>query len=350
MKILVTGATGRVGANLVLALLDAGHDVRSFVYPGDASRAHKLDGFDRVETVTGDLRSFDDVRAALRGVDAVYHIAAAFAAPFNHREYLDINANGTLNLLEAIREELPGLHRFAYACTEAVYWEAPYRGRYFEEPITEEMTAEYCDMPYFMTKRIGEELTICYQRQYGVPACVFRFATIIEPSEFLDEGGRPYRFFLSDLYERCRAAEGKTAEEREMYDHIRSLWKGEEKLVVLLNPNGVPQKQPFADVRDIAGGLLLGLEREEAVGEIFNLGGAVVFDWGEAIPFLAERYGMEYVEAKVPTPNYFDLDLGKINRLLGFEPKYDLLSLVETAEALHRGEDAGVIPTGVRYG
>lgn len=350
MKILVTGATGRVGANLVLALLDAGHDVRSFVYPGDASRAHKLDGFDRVETVTGDLRSFEDVRAALRGVDAVYHIAAAFAAPFNHREYLDINANGTLNLLEAIREELPGLHRFAYACTEAVYWEAPYRGRYFEEPITEEMTAEYCDMPYFMTKRIGEELAICYQRQYGVPACVFRFTTIIEPSEFLDEGGRPYRFFLSDLCERFREAEGKTAEEREMYDHIRSLWQGEEKLVVMLNPNGVPQKQPFADVRDIAGGLLLGLEREEAVGEIFNLGGAVAFDWGEAIPFLAERYGMEYVEAKVPVPNYFDLDLGKINRLLGFEPKHDLLSLVETAEALQRGEDAGVIPTGVRYG
>ncbi|MCY3761729.1 MAG: hypothetical protein OXH50_10810 [Gemmatimonadetes bacterium] len=70
-------------------------------------------------------------------------------------------------------------------------------------------------------------------------------------------------------------------------------------------------------------------------------------DWGRAIPFLAERYGMEYLEAKVPTPNYFDLDLGKINRLLGFEPKHDLLSLVETAENLQR-EDAGVIPTGVR--
>ena len=147
MKILVTGATGRVGANLVLALLDAGHDVRSFVYPGDASRAHKLDRFERVETVSGDLRSFDDVRAALQGVDAVYHIAAAFAAPFNHREYLEINANGTLNLLEAIREELPGLHRFAYACTEAVYWDAPYRGRYFEEPITEEMAAESATCP-----------------------------------------------------------------------------------------------------------------------------------------------------------------------------------------------------------
>ena len=59
---------------------------------------------------------------------------------------------------------------------------------------------------------------------------------------------------------------------------------------------------------------------------------------------------MEYVEAKVPVPNYFDLDLSKINRLLGFEPKHDLLNLVETAEALQRGEDAGVIPTGVRYG
>ena len=62
MKILVTGGTGRIGANLVKRLLDRGHDIRSFVYPGDSSRADKPDDYDRVETVVGDLRNLDAVK------------------------------------------------------------------------------------------------------------------------------------------------------------------------------------------------------------------------------------------------------------------------------------------------
>ena len=110
MKILVTGGTGRIGANLVLRLLDAGHSIRSFVYPGDASRARKLDAYDGVETVYGDLRNSDDVGKAVAGVDAIYHLAAAFQGPFDNRQYLDINAMGTLNLLESVREHCPNLH------------------------------------------------------------------------------------------------------------------------------------------------------------------------------------------------------------------------------------------------
>ena len=65
MKILITGGTGRIGANLAQALLAKGHAIRSFVYPGDASRARKLNGFGDVETVVGDLRNFDDVKRAI---------------------------------------------------------------------------------------------------------------------------------------------------------------------------------------------------------------------------------------------------------------------------------------------
>ena len=71
MKILVTGGTGRIGANLAANLLAKGHDIRCLVYPGDASRANKLAGYDRVEVVGGDLRSLDDVRRAVEGVDAI---------------------------------------------------------------------------------------------------------------------------------------------------------------------------------------------------------------------------------------------------------------------------------------
>ncbi len=349
MKILVTGGTGRIGANLVTRLLAKGHEIRCFVYPGDAGRAGKLDAFAGVETVAGDLRNLEDVRRAVKGVDAIYHLAAAFGGPFDNRQYLDINAMGTLNLLESVRTECPNLHRFVYACSEAVYWRLEVYGRYFEEPIREEMVARYHQMPYFLTKWIGEKLAMTYFHQYGVPATSFRFSTVLEPSEFFNGAGLPTRLALSTELERYESMSGDDADTQAMLDDLRAQWTGEDRLLLSRNPNGVPHKQPFCDVRDIALGLTLGLEREEAVGEEFNLGGAAILDWGEAVPWLAERCGTGYADARLPSANYFTLDLTKIRTLLGYEPQHDFKSVVETAEAIRRGEETDVVPTGVRY-
>lgn len=359
MKILVTGGTGRIGANLVSRLLDAGHSIRSFVYSGDASRAAKLDAYDNVETVFGDLRNADDVGGAVAGVDAIYHLAAAFQGPFNNREYLDINAMGTLNVLESIRELCPDLHRFVYASTEGVYWDARASGRYFEEPISEDMAGKYPNMAYLMTKWLGEELAMVYHYQYGVPTCAMRFSTVIEPSEFLNEAGLPRHFLYSSAYATYSSNESYEMRDigdksdpdvLEMIQTLVAGWDGEEKLLLSLNPNGVPYRQHFGDVRDIADGLALAIEKDEAVGEIFNLAGAAIFDWGEIVPMLAERYDLPYAEARVPYINYFELDLSKIKAKLGFQPRHDFDSILATAEAIRRGEATDVIPTGVMFG
>ena len=350
MKILVTGGTGRVGANLVTRLLTAGHDVRALLYPGDASRAHKLDAFNHVEAVTGDLRNLDDVSRAVHGVDAVYHLAAAFMAPFDNRQYLDINAMGTLNLLESVRAQCPNLHRFVYASTVAVYLRLEENGRYFAEPLREDMTARYHQMPYFLTKWIGEELTMAYHHQYRLPATAFRFSTIFEPSEFLNDAGLPKVLGFSSAYEQHNAMTSSDPGTQAMIDTLNSQWTGEDQLLLSRNPNGVPYKEHFSDVRDIARGLLLAIEKEEAVGEEFNLAGNVIIDWGEAVPRLAERFGVSYADARLPTPVHYTLDLTKIRTRLGFEPQYDLDSVIETAEAIRRGEKTDVLPTGIRYG
>ena len=215
MKILITGGTGRIGANLAKRLLEKGHDIRSFVYPADASRVNKLDEYNRVETVVGDLRNFDDVKRAVNGVDAIYHLAAAFVGPFDNLQYLNINGMGTLNILECIRTDCPNLHRFVYACTEAIYWRLGEKGCYFEEPITEDMVSRYKRMPYFLTKWIGEELSMSYHLQYGVPTTVFRFATVIEPGEFLNEDGLLGLFLFGPAYNRVKDETGDDADERE---------------------------------------------------------------------------------------------------------------------------------------
>ena len=350
MRILVTGGTGRVGANLVTRLLAEGHEIRAFVYPGDASRAHKLDAFPGVETVAGDLRNLDDVGRAVKGVDAIYHLAAAFGGPFDNRQYLDINAMGTLNLLESVRAQCPNLHRFVYACTVAVYLRLEENGRYFEQPISEGMVARYHQMPYFLTKWIGEELAMAYHYQYGLPTTSFRFSTIIEPSEFFNESGLPKILAFSTQYEHHKSMTSSDSDTQAMLDNLRAQWTGEDKLLLSRNPNGVPHKEHFCDVRDIARGLILGIEKEEAVGEEFTLAGGVIIDWGQAVPSLAERYGVGYADARLPSANYYTLDLTKIQTLLGFEPQHDLKSVVETAEAIRSGEETDVVPTGMRYG
>ena len=110
-----------------------------------------------LKTVLGDLREYEDVKKAVEGVDAIYHIAAAFGGPFDNRQYLAINGMGTLNILECVREFNPNIHRLVYACTEAIYWELTEKGRLFDKLITEDMVAKYHHMPYFLTKWIGEE-------------------------------------------------------------------------------------------------------------------------------------------------------------------------------------------------
>lgn len=358
MKILITGGTGRIGANLAKALLAKGHEIRSFVYPGDASRAHKLDSFANVETVVGDLRNAADVHHAVRDVDAIYHLAAAFGGPFDNRDYLAINGMGTINLLESVRELCPNLHRFVYACTEAIYWRLEERiphlrgkeSRGFATPITEEMVARYHQMPYFLTKWVGEELAMSYFYQYGVPSTSFRFATVIEPGEFLNADGLPNMFLYRPVYELYKDQTSDDAEEQAMIDEITSQWNGSEKFLLSRNPNGEPHHQQFCDVRDIVQGLVLGLEREEAVGQEFTLGGAAIFDWGEIVPFLSQRYGIPYVEARIPPPNHFEFDLTKIKTRLGYQPQHDFQSILETAEAIRRGDSVDIIPTGVRFG
>ena len=155
---------------------------------------------------------------------------------------------------------------------------------------------------------------------------------------------------MSQAVERFGGETAESPEDEEILRGLRSLWTGEEKLLLSRCPNGVPYKQEFADVRDVVQGLVLALEKDAAVGEEFTLGGAAVFRWEEHVPWFAEQYGLEFVDARLPESNYFEFDLSKIKRLLGYQPRHDVQSVVETAEAMRRGEETGVVATGIRYG
>ena len=104
MKLLVTGASGHLGANLVRRLLQEGEALRVLVRPGSDNRAVDALGGD-VERVEGDLRDLDSLRRAMKGVERAYHCAAQLITIDGaEQELFASNILGTRNLLRAARE------------------------------------------------------------------------------------------------------------------------------------------------------------------------------------------------------------------------------------------------------
>ena len=95
MQVLITGITGRVGVHLAQTLISDGHQVRGLVWSADPSTA-RLDGLP-VDLVEGSLTETGDVRRAMKGIEIVCHLGAAFQAggPFTHDDYFQINVGGT---------------------------------------------------------------------------------------------------------------------------------------------------------------------------------------------------------------------------------------------------------------
>ena len=106
MKVLVTGGAGFIGSNLVRALVERGDEVRVLDNFSTGSRDN-LAGLD-VEVVEGELRSYERVHAAVRGVELVYHLGALGSVPRSVQDPLTssaVNIEGTLNVLLAARDE-----------------------------------------------------------------------------------------------------------------------------------------------------------------------------------------------------------------------------------------------------
>ncbi len=323
MEILVTGVTGRIGANVAAALVAQGHHVRGLVWPKDP-RVEKLHDLG-LELIEGSITSQEDSARATEGVAAVFHLGAAFqgGGPFSERDYYEINVTGTLNMLEAARRQ-DGLEHFVYAGTDAVY--SKYIPSGVPEPIREDSSPATPTGWYALSKYLGEQLCGGYWRTYKLPTTTVRFSYVVGPGEILDFS----QFYLS-----------KMKSNPDLAPH----WKGEERLVLLQDPEGRPYKKHIADVRDIVHGCTCVLGKSDAAGEVFQLGGPEAFTWDVAVPHLSERTGIPYIEARLSTtPTNYEFDLSKARSKIGFRPEYDIVRMIDDAIAFRDGQDIGVLP------
>src|SRR5213082_2410139 len=174
-KVLVTGGAGFIGSNLVRALLERGDSVR-VLDNFSTGRRENLDGLD-VEVVEGELRSYERVHNAIRGVEVVFHLGALGSVPRSVQDPLTssaVNVEGTLNVLLAARDE--DVRRVVFASSSSVYGNAGTLPRVETEnpdPIS----------PYGVSKLAAERYCVSFARVYPLETVALRYFNVFGPNQ-----------------------------------------------------------------------------------------------------------------------------------------------------------------------
>ena len=172
-KILVTGSDGFIGSHLTEELVKAGYQVKAFVYYNSFNTWGWLDTLPsdvmkNFEIFQGDVRDPNGVKEAMKGTAAVFHLAALIAIPFSYHSpdtYVDTNIKGTLNILQAAREQ--DLERVLVTSTSEVYGTAQYVPMDEKHPFQGQS-------PYSATKIGADRLAESFYRSFQLPVSIVR--------------------------------------------------------------------------------------------------------------------------------------------------------------------------------
>jgi nucleoside-diphosphate-sugar epimerase len=251
--ILVTGATGFTGRNLARRLAAQGANVRALVR--DATRATSLSG-DGIEARVGELTSLDDVTAAARGCDQIYHIAAVFrTAGHPDSYYRDVNVGGTQNVLEAARRL--DCERVVHCSTGGVH------GHIANPPASERYPFGPGDI--YQRTKLEAELAVCEAARSG------QRVVVVRPGPIYGEGD--LRFLK--LY--------------------RAIARG----VFVMIGSGRP-KLHMVHIDDLVDGIILCGQVEAALGEVFILAGPEAPTLNEIVGHIARALGVPAPRWRIP--------------------------------------------------
>ena len=338
MNILITGGAGFIGSNLSLALLAKGHKITVLDNlsrqihgdtPDKTSPLYKSI-IDKVVFIKGTVTSREDWSKALTGQDVIVHFAAETGtgqSMYCIEKYTEVNIQGTAIMLDILANEEHKVKKIVIASSRSIYGEGKYLHPEFgvvypnhrnEEDMltgnfdvtykgcsnlklvgTDEESKIHPSSVYGITKQNQEQMIMTVCPTLGIAPVAFRYQNVYGPGQSLSN---PYTGILSIFSTQIRNGNG-----------IQIFEDGKET-------------RDFVFIDDVVNATILGIEKEEANNEIFNVGTGVATDVLTVAKTLIDAYN---IDVPVKVTGKFRLgdirhnyaEMSKIEDLLGFKPK-----------------------------
>jgi nucleoside-diphosphate-sugar epimerase len=309
-RILITGATGKVGQAVIKRLLGE-RDFDDFVVRALCHNRKLAEG-PRLEVVSGSIEHRDAVDRATADVTHVLHLATSKEMP---ESIMDVAIKGMFWLLESCRATAT-FRQFILIGGDAGM------GHFFyPHPIPVTETQRHSAYPgcYALSKVLEEVMLEQYIIQYDLPACCLRAPWIMEKDDF------KYQLsFGEDVFGGPRWRDLVGAERADGY--VKS-----GAVPIMLDPQERPVKRNFVHVDDLVDAILAALRNPEAARkQTFNICMNEPVDYGELGAYLAHTRGLPTVGVMTPFRSTW-LDNAKAKFLLGWRPQYDLKKLTDAA-------------------
>ncbi|MDX2029792.1 MAG: SDR family oxidoreductase [Blastocatellia bacterium] len=296
---LVTGGAGFIGSHITEALVKRGDRVRVLDNLMTGHRHNLAHLADKIEFIEGDIRNPEATRAAMEGVQIVFHEAAIPSVPrsvsepqLNH----DANVNGTFNVLMAARDA--GVKRVVYAASSSAYGDTevlPKQEAMLPSPLS----------PYAAAKLFGEYYCQVFTRVYGLETVALRYFNVFGPRQ---DPTSPYSGVISKF--------------------VTTLLKGETPVIF----GDGEQSRDFTYVANVVDANLRAAEAPDASGHVMNLGIGQRITLNHLLAELQKILGTNlptrYEETRAGDVRHSLADISRAANLLGYRP------LVELAEGL----------------
>lgn len=309
MKLLVTGATGKVGGNFLPAVLADPRFASSEIVAFCHNRT--VEPSDRVTVVRGSLSDAQAVEQAMAGVTHVLHMAAVKESP---DLIIDVPIKGMFHLLEAFRRS-ESARQFILIGGDCSVGHA---FQHYDGPVTEASPRRAYPGCYALTKVIEEVMLEQYQIQYGINGCCLRAPWIMEKDDF--------RYALAFGEEQF----GGPAWTEFMAQEKVAQLAGTQTVPRILDRAGAPLKRNIVHVSDLVGAILAALDNPAAERELFNVSMDEPVDYGRVAQYLQDTRGYSAVNIETGMISNW-LDNAKARLRLDWRPQFDFKALIEDA-------------------
>ncbi|MDQ8801179.1 epimerase [Acinetobacter nosocomialis] len=337
-NILITGGAGFIGSNLALKLISKGYNVTvldnlSPQIHGDNPQESSplfLSIKDKVNFILGTVTSKSDWELALKDQDAIIHLAAETGtgqSMYEVQKYVDVNINGTALMLDLLVNNSYPVKKVIVASSRSIYGEGKYISKELGVVYPTQRTADYMDQKdfevkyhgsselklvgtdeeskihpssvYGITKQNQEQMVLTVCSSMGIAGVAFRYQNVYGPGQSLKN---PYTGILSIFSTQIKNG-----------NKINIFEDGKES-------------RDFVYIDDVVEATILGLEKEEANNQVFNVGTGIATSVLTVADQLVKNYNIDVPITISGNYRLGDIrhnyaDLTKIKKYLGFEPK-----------------------------